>query len=105
MDFIATLIISLFYIIIITNGVIVCINSIDCSEWTIPPFENTEASEAAVIEGDVEEITSPDIMNDAVSGLVNMGYKKTQARKSVINTVGDKLYTDPLQIIKEVLKK
>ena len=44
-------------------------------------------------------------MNDAVSGLVNMGFKKTEARVAVANRVQNKVYTNPLELIKDSIAK
>tara|TARA_R100000808_G_scaffold4305_2_gene14334 strand:- start:1298 stop:1621 length:324 start_codon:yes stop_codon:yes gene_type:complete len=105
LDFIETFIISAFYIIIFSNLVLYCIKTIDCSEWTIvQPFANTEEA-VDIIEGDVKEVTSPDVMNDAVSGLVNMGFKKTEARVAVAGKVQNKVYTDPLELIKDAFAR
>ena len=99
LDFIETFIISAFYIIIFANLILYCIKTIDCDEWAIlQPFGNAE-------EGDVKEVTSPDIMNDAVSGLVNMGFKKTEARVAVASKTQDKVYTDPLELIKDAVSR
>ena len=105
LDFMETFVISAFYIIIFSNLVLYCIKAIDCDEWAISqPFSEVE-NVSDIVEGDVKEVPSPDIMNDAVSGLVNMGFKKTEARVAVANRVQNKVYTNPLELIKDSIAK
>jgi len=50
-----------------------------------------------------QPMTNIDVMNDAVGGLVSLGYKKRESREAIAQVATDKEYTDPAILIRDVL--
>ena len=98
--------IGLFYVIIIANGILYCITSFK-EEHSHMQMVFTEEAEALAAEKAQniapQPMTNIDVMNDAVGCLVNLGHKKRESREAVAQVAVDKEYTDPAILIQDVL--
>ena len=102
-------IIGLFYVIIIANGVVHCIDAFS-EEYGQIKEAFVEEAEILAAAKEPENIvlkpdTSAEVMNDAVGGLVSVGYGRRESRRAVAEVVENKPYTDPMEIIQDILSK
>lgn len=50
-----------------------------------------------------KQTTTPEVINEAVAGLVGLGYKKSEARKIVNGLAVSKLYKNPEVLLRDVI--